>query len=205
MDEIVHEFLVESYENLDQLDQDFVALEKEPGSHALLSSIFRTVHTIKGTAGFLALADLERVAHHGEGLLTELRDGIRTMDGHTTDVLLALVDKLRECLAAIEAGTPDAVEVDGTIEQIKAVLDTPPGAAAPAEEPEPAAEEPEAAAEPAPEAPEAAAEPAPEAATEPAPEPAAAPKKRVTRKRAVKKPATSVADTAASVAEVWPT
>ena len=225
MDEIVHEFLVESYENLDQLDQDFVALEKEPGSHALLSSIFRTVHTIKGTAGFLALADLERVAHHGEGLLTELRDGIRTMDGHTTDVLLALVDKLRECLAAIEAGTPDAVEVDGTIEQIKAVLDTPPGAAAPAEEPEPAAEEPEAAAEPAPEAPEAAAEPAPEAATEPAPEPApeaaaeaaaepapeaatepapepaAAPKKRVTRKRAVKKPATSVADTAASVAE----
>ena len=201
MDEIVHEFLVESYENLDQLDQDFVALEKEPGSHALLSSIFRTVHTIKGTAGFLALADLERVAHHGEGLLTELRDGIRTMDGHTTDVLLALVDKLRECLAAIEAGTPDAVEVDGTIEQIKAVLDTPPGAAAPAEEPEPAAEEPEAAAEPAPEAPEAAAEPAPEAATEPAPEPAAAPKKRVTRKRAVKKPATSVADAAASVAE----
>ena len=190
MDEIVHEFLVESYENLDQLDQDFVALEKEPGSHALLSSIFRTVHTIKGTAGFLALADLERVAHHGEGLLTELRDGIRTMDGHTTDVLLALVDKLRECLAAIEAGTPDAVEVDGTIEQIKAVLDTPPGAAAPAEEPEPAAEEPEPAAEP-----------APEAATEPAPEPAAAPKKRVTRKRAVKKPATSVADTAASVAE----
>ena len=209
MDEIVHEFLVESYENLDQLDQDFVALEKEPGSHALLSSIFRTVHTIKGTAGFLALADLERVAHHGEGLLTELRDGIRTMDGHTTDVLLALVDKLRECLAAIEAGTPDAVEVDGTIEQIKAVLDTPPGAAAPAEEPEPAAEEPEAAAEPAPEAaaepapeaPEAAAEPAPEAATEPAPEPAAAPRKRVTRKRAVKKPATSVADAAASVAE----
>ena len=214
MDEIVHEFLVESYENLDQLDQDFVALEKEPGSHALLSSIFRTVHTIKGTAGFLALADLERVAHHGEGLLTELRDGIRTMDGHTTDVLLALVDKLRECLAAIEAGTPDAVEVDGTIEQIKAVLDTPPGAAAPAEEPEPAAEEPEPAAEPAPEAAtepapepapeaaaEAAAEPAPEAATEPAPEPAAAPKKRVTRKRAVKKPATSVADAAASVAE----
>ena len=54
MDEIVHEFLVESHENLDQLDQDLVALEQEPDSRPLLGSVFRTIHTIKGTSGFLA-------------------------------------------------------------------------------------------------------------------------------------------------------
>lgn len=59
MDDIVAEFLVESHENLDQLDRDLVALEREPGSRELLSSIFRTVHTIKGTCG------LPRVPHSG--------------------------------------------------------------------------------------------------------------------------------------------
>ena len=54
MDEIVQEFLVESHENLDQLDRDLVALEQSPGSRELLGSIFRTIHTIKGTSGFLA-------------------------------------------------------------------------------------------------------------------------------------------------------
>ena len=58
-DEIIQEFLVESYENLDQLDRDLVELEQQPGSRDLLSSIFRTIHTIKGTSGFLALSRLE--------------------------------------------------------------------------------------------------------------------------------------------------
>ena len=61
IDEIVREFLVESYENLDQLDRDLVALEQQPGSRELLSSIFRTIHTIKGTSGFLAFNRLEKV------------------------------------------------------------------------------------------------------------------------------------------------
>ena len=75
IDEIVGEFLVESHENLDQLDADLVALEQEPGSKALLGSIFRTIHTIKGTSGFLALHRLEAVTHVGENLLSRLRDG----------------------------------------------------------------------------------------------------------------------------------
>ena len=57
--DIVQEFLVESHENLDQLDRDLVALEQQPGSRELLSSIFRTIHTIKGTSGFLAFNRLE--------------------------------------------------------------------------------------------------------------------------------------------------
>src|SRR5690606_6660573 len=87
VDEIVSEFLVESHENLDQLDRDLVALEQAPGSRDLLSSIFRTIHTIKGTSGFLAFDTLEQVTHVGENLLVELRDGRREMDRRTTDVL----------------------------------------------------------------------------------------------------------------------
>jgi two-component system chemotaxis sensor kinase CheA len=113
MDDIIQEFLAESYENLDQLDQDLVALESDPESHALLSSIFRTVHTIKGTSGFLGLDTLERVSHSGESLLAELRDGKRRMDRPTTDVLLLLTDVLREMLSAIEAGKSDST-VDPT-------------------------------------------------------------------------------------------
>lgn len=128
MDEIVHEFLVESYENLDQLDQDLVALESDPSSRALLSSIFRTVHTIKGTSGFLGFGNLERVSHVGESLLSELRDGERAMDQPTADVLLALVDTLRAILAKVEAGAGDDLDVDPMVARIVAVQD---GTAAP--------------------------------------------------------------------------
>lgn len=103
IDEIVQEFLVESHENLDQLDRDLVALEREPGSRDLLGSIFRTIHTIKGTSGFLAFGNLESVTHVGENLLARLRDGKMSMTPQTTDVLLAMVDTVRDLLAAIEA------------------------------------------------------------------------------------------------------
>lgn len=123
MDEIVHEFLIESYENLDQLDQDLVALESDPSSRMLLSSIFRTVHTIKGTSGFLGFGNLERVSHVGESLLSELRDGERLMDPHVADVLLALVDTLRAILARVEAGAGDDHDVDPMIARIAALQD----------------------------------------------------------------------------------
>ena len=63
MDEIVAEFLVESYESLDRLDRDLLALERDPHSRGVLASTFRTMHTIKGTCGFLGFAKLERIAH----------------------------------------------------------------------------------------------------------------------------------------------
>jgi len=126
MDEIVREFLVESYENLDQLDQDLVALEGKPGSRELLSRVFRTIHTIKGTCGFLGFSRLETLAHAGEGLLSELRDGRRAMNQPTTDVLLRLVDTVREILASIEStGAEGDTIVDDVIEQISAVLQDP--------------------------------------------------------------------------------
>lgn len=66
MDELTREFLLESYENLDRLDQEFVKLETEPANLELLKSIFRTIHTIKGTCGFLGFGKLESLAHAGQ-------------------------------------------------------------------------------------------------------------------------------------------
>ena len=124
IDEIVQEFLVESHENLDQLDRDLVALEREPDSRDLLGSIFRTIHTIKGTSGFLAFGNLEAVTHVGENLLARLRDGKMSMTLQTTDVLLAMVDTVRELLAAIEAdGTEGSVDVTAVVERISSILD----------------------------------------------------------------------------------
>jgi len=79
MDEIVRDFLIESSENLDRLDQELVKLESEPSSQELLASVFRTIHTIKGSCGFLGFAQLEKVAHAGESLLSRLRDGKVTL------------------------------------------------------------------------------------------------------------------------------
>lgn len=119
MEEIVQEFLVESHENLDQLDQDLLALERDPGSRELLSSIFRTLHTIKGTSGFLALHTLEKVAHAGESLLSKLRDGEMTLNPGMTTVLLEMVDAVRALLGHIEH---DGNEGEETYPQLIAKL-----------------------------------------------------------------------------------
>ena len=101
MDDLVKDFLLESYENLDRMDRDFVELEKNP-SKEILGSIFRAVHTIKGTCGFLGFSKLESVAHAGESLMSLLRDGALQVDRPITDALLAMVDAVRALLASIE-------------------------------------------------------------------------------------------------------
>ncbi len=102
MDDLIKDFLVESYENLDRLDRDFVELEKNP-SKETLGSIFRAIHTIKGTCGFLGFPQLEAVSHAGENLLSLLRDGQLQVNQPITDALLAMADAIRQMLAAIEA------------------------------------------------------------------------------------------------------
>jgi chemotaxis protein histidine kinase CheA len=102
MDDIVKDFLVESNENLDQLDRDLVTLEKDPTAREVLSSIFRTIHTIKGTSGFLGFSHLESVTHVGENLLSQLRDGHLLLNAEITSGLLAMVDAVRHILLNIE-------------------------------------------------------------------------------------------------------
>ena len=119
MDDLIKDFLVESYENLDRLDRDFVALETEPGPEKM-SSIFRTIHTIKGTCGCLGLPRLESVAHVGENLLSRLRDGQLVMDADITTGLLQLVDAIREMLGHLEHH--DGAESDKDYTDVKAEL-----------------------------------------------------------------------------------
>jgi two-component system chemotaxis sensor kinase CheA len=101
MDDLTKEFLVESYEILDRMDRDFVELEKNP-SKEVLGSIFRAIHTIKGTCGFLGYGKLEAVTHAGENLLSRLRDGSFEPNQPITDALLAMIDAVRQILGFIE-------------------------------------------------------------------------------------------------------
>ncbi|WP_436691930.1 chemotaxis protein CheA [Geodermatophilus sp. CPCC 205506] len=142
LDDIVEEFLVESHENLDQLDTDLVALEQEPDSRERLSSIFRTIHTIKGTSGFLAFHRLEEVTHVGENMLSRLRDGALALTPRRTSVLLQMVDTVRSLLASIEAtGGEGSVDVSAVVAAISAAMDDEPAVeAAPAPEPAPEVE-----------------------------------------------------------------
>src|SRR3982751_3398487 len=144
---------MESHENLDQIDRDLVDLEQEPNSRDLISRIFRAIHTIKGTSGFLAFGRLEKLAHAGESLLSKLRDGVQPVTAETITTLLATIDGVRTLLAEIEeSGNEGDVDVERIIAQVNAQMtagDVPAAAAAaapadeaPAEAPEPIAETP---------------------------------------------------------------
>ena len=100
--DIVREFLVESHENLSRLDQELVELEEHPNDAARLASIFRTIHTIKGTSGFLAYSTLESITHQAESLLSQLRDGVRQLNPKLISLILEAVDATRQVLASIE-------------------------------------------------------------------------------------------------------
>src|SRR5262245_11881092 len=107
MNEVVREFVIETHENLAQLDLDLVTLEKDPTERETLARVFRTLHTIKGTAGFLGLAKLQAVAHAAENLLSRLRDGKLTFNPEIASALLAVVDAVRQMLAVVEATETD--------------------------------------------------------------------------------------------------
>ncbi len=140
LDEVVKEFLVESTEGLDQLDRNLVALEQAPQDEALLASIFRCIHTIKGTSGFLGFDQLGKVTHVGESLLSDLRDGKKVLTPEITSALLQLVDAVRRILAQIEASGRDGTDDwTGLIEILTRLQSTstapaaaPAGSAAPA-------------------------------------------------------------------------
>ncbi len=154
MDDVINEFLVESFENLDQLDQDLVDLEQDPSNTELLSNVFRIIHTIKGTCGFLGFSKLESLAHVGENLLSRLRDGELKLDPEKTSAVLAMFDGVRRILSCIEAdqseGDEDFSELkdklsrltkgESGIEDFGSPAEATEAAPAPAEEPAPATE-----------------------------------------------------------------
>ena len=108
--EIIKEFLIESYENLARLDQEMVELEKRPKDSELLASIFRTIHTIKGTCGFLGFSTLENITHVAENILNQLRSGDRQLTPELVSLILETVDAIKKVLKIVEASGTEGEE-----------------------------------------------------------------------------------------------
>ncbi len=120
MDELTREFLIESQEGLDRMERCLTELEERPQDTGLLADIFRSVHTIKGTTGFLGFKRLEKLAHAGENLLGLLRDGKLAANPPIITGLLQLLDGLRAILRMIEAeGGEGASEDTALIEKLE--------------------------------------------------------------------------------------
>lgn len=103
MDDLIGEFLVETNENIGELDNDLILLEQDPGNAGLLSKIFRIMHTIKGTCGFLDLPRLGSVAHKSEDLLGLFRDGALTPTTDNISLILESLDKIKWIIGELEA------------------------------------------------------------------------------------------------------
>ena len=105
--EFIKDFLAESREILARLDEDFVAVERDPGDAERLDSIYGGIHTIKGSAGFFAFSKLENLAHAGESLLSDVTEGKLAIGQNIISPLLAMVDAIREMLDQVEATGAD--------------------------------------------------------------------------------------------------
>lgn len=151
MDDLLSEFLTETTENISALDVALVTLEQNPNDKGILGNIFRLVHTIKGTCGFLGLPRLEKLAHSAENVLGKFREGLLNVSPESVTLILASIDRIKGILAHLEA---NQVEPEGNDQDLITQLN------ATAEGGNPA---PKAAPAPAPAAPVAAA-PAPAAA-----------------------------------------
>ena len=125
MDDLLREFLTESGEHLDTVDAELVRFEQDPNNETILRNIFRLVHTIKGTCGFLGLPRLEALAHAAETLMGRFRDGLPATSASVTLILLTL-DRLKAILADLEAtGTEPTGSDDDLISALERMAEEP--------------------------------------------------------------------------------
>ncbi len=130
--EALREFLIESYDNLEQLERDLMSLERDSVNEAVINGAFRSIHTIKGTAGFLGYTKLERMTHAAENLLGSVRSGQFGWDVDIGGGLFKVIDKARELLAAIEAsGTEGDVSVTELVDLLSGLFESKCAGAAP--------------------------------------------------------------------------
>src|SRR5271165_3038775 len=122
MDDLLREFLTETSESLDTVDNQLVKFEQEPNNAKILDNIFRLVHTIKGTCGFLGLPRLEALAHAGETLMGKFRDGM-PVRAEAVTVILSSIDRIKEILGGLEAteAEPEGNDRD-LIDQLEAMV-----------------------------------------------------------------------------------
>src|SRR5437763_10364351 len=123
MDDLLREFLTETSESLDTVDNQLVQFEQDPSDAKILDNIFRLVHTIKGTCGFLGLPRLEALAHAGETLMGKFRDGM-PVKAEAVTLILSSIDRIKEILAGLEATEtePEGTDED-LIEQLHAMAE----------------------------------------------------------------------------------
>lgn len=123
MQEIIEDFLVESFEMIDQLDQDLIELENNPKDLDLLNRIFRVAHTIKGSSSFLGFDVLTRLTHNMEDVLNKARKGDLEITHEVMDVILESVDLMKALLEAIkDSGSDDrGIEIDNIVKKLEAV------------------------------------------------------------------------------------
>ena len=133
MDDLLAEFLTETNESLDVVDVELVRFEQEPNNTKILGNIFRLVHTIKGTCGFLGLPRLEALSHAAETLMGKFRDGMPVTADAVT-LVLATIDRLKDVLAGLEQNQR---EPDGSDADLIAELERMAVAASAAAKPEP--------------------------------------------------------------------
>ena len=140
MDDLLREFLTETSELLDVVDIELVKFEQDPNNAKILDNIFRLVHTIKGTCGFLGLPRLEAIAHAAETLMGKFRDGAR-VNTEAVSLVLSSIDRIKVILGELERteAEPDGDDTD-IISQLEALSE---GAKAAPSEPEPMAKVPE--------------------------------------------------------------
>src|SRR5580704_10179357 len=118
MDELLRDFLTETSESLDLVDAELVRFEQDPNNSQILGNIFRLVHTIKGTCGFLALSRLETLTHAAETLMGKFRDGMPVTADAVT-LILSTLDRIKTILDELEARQQEPVGNDGDlIEQL---------------------------------------------------------------------------------------
>ena len=103
MDDLLNEFLTETSESLSILDVQLVKFEQNPDDTTILGNIFRLVHTIKGTCGFLGLPRLESIAHAGENVLGKFRDGVLKVTPEAVTLILKCIDRIRKLLGELES------------------------------------------------------------------------------------------------------
>ncbi len=124
-DDDIKAFVVESYENLDQVESDLIDLEKQPSNQELLDRIYRSIHTIKGNCGFLAFPKLESIAHASESLFARLRDRSLLLTPNIINILLLSADTIRQILTNIEAsgseGEDDYANIIQTFSQLQTI------------------------------------------------------------------------------------
>src|ERR1700749_2727702 len=114
MDDLLREFLTETSESLDTVDNQLVRFEQDPNNAKILDNIFRLVHTIKGTCGFLGLPRLEALAHAAETLMGKFRDGA-TVTGDAVSLVLSTIDRIKTILADLERNQKEPAGSDADL------------------------------------------------------------------------------------------